>query len=286
MKNILLIAVGLIVLAVVIVLVRLNYSDDIESQEVEVVVGEPSVLDTPFIIDGNEFALVNGVAEIEAAPGSASKETLSIFGAPIYGDFDNDGDEDAAVLLQQTSGGSGVFYYAALALFDGTKYVSTNAMFLGDRIAPQTIEIQEGRAVFNYADRKAGEPMTEQPSVGKSVWVHYDVTNNEIGEWVKDFEGEANFTERYSARVDRVDVVFEQKDYTSYRLTTNGLVREGELNTERGFGDDPDATVYVLNWQKPEGERVYYVRLTSEPTKLYVLDSNREIITGSALTLK
>lgn len=96
---------------------------------------------------------------------------------------------------------------------------------------------------------------------------------------------EIDFTERYAARVDRVDVLFEQKDYTTYRLTTNGLVREGELNTERGFGDDPDATVYVLNWRKPEGEQIYYVRLTSDPTHIYVLDGNREMIKGSALTL-
>lgn len=286
MKKILLIGAGLVALALIITFARLNSDAVVETEDGKVDTEEASVLDASFIVDGKTFALVDGFAEIESAPGSASKETLSIFGAPIYDDLDNDGDEDSAVLLQQTSGGSGVFYYAALALFDGTKYVSTNAMFLGDRIAPQTIEIQEGRAVFNYVDRKAGEPMTAQPSVGKSVWVHYDAKSNEIGEWVKDFEGEANFTERYSARVDRVDVVFEQKNYTSYRLTTNGLVREGELNTERGFGDDINATVYILNWQKPEGERMYYVRLTSEPTKLYVLDSNREIITGSVLTLE
>lgn len=93
-------------------------------------------------------------------------------------------------------------------------------------------------------------------------------------------------TERYAARVDRVDVVFEHKNYVAYRLRTNGLVREGELNTERGFGDDPDATVYVLNWKKSEGEQMYYVRLTSDPAHLYVLDGNREIIKGSALTLQ
>ena len=93
-------------------------------------------------------------------------------------------------------------------------------------------------------------------------------------------------TERYAARVDRVNVIFAHQNYTKYQLVTNGLVREGELNTERGFGDDPDATVYVLNWRKPEGEQMYYVRLTSDPTHLYVLDGNREIINGSALTLQ
>jgi hypothetical protein len=95
-----------------------------------------------------------------------------------------------------------------------------------------------------------------------------------------------DFTERYTARVDRVDVVFEHKDYTWYRLTTNGLVREGELNTERGFEDDVDATVYVLNWQKPEGEQLFYVRLTAEPGRLYALDGERKLLRGSALILE
>lgn len=63
-------------------------------------------------------------------------------------------------------------------------------MFLGDRIAPQNINIMDGRAVYNFAERKADEPMTTPPSIGKSIWIHYDQINNQIGEWVKDFEGE------------------------------------------------------------------------------------------------
>lgn len=94
------------------------------------------------------------------------------------------------------------------------------------------------------------------------------------------------YTERYAARVDRVNVVFEHKDYTWYRLTTNDLVREGELNTERGFEDDIDATVYVLNWQQPEGQQMFYVRLTDEPGVLYALDGDRKILRGSALKLQ
>lgn len=92
-------------------------------------------------------------------------------------------------------------------------------------------------------------------------------------------------TERYSGRVDRVDVVLEHQDYTRYRLTTNGLMREGRLNTQRGFEDDADATVYVLNWQKPEDEQMQYVRLTAEPGRLYLLDRQRKIVRGSVLNV-
>jgi hypothetical protein len=93
-------------------------------------------------------------------------------------------------------------------------------------------------------------------------------------------------TERFAGQIDRVAVVFEQEDYIRYRLTTNGLVREGELNTERGFEDDENATVYVLNWQAPEGEQMRYVRHTKEPDRLYLIDSAGKIETGSSLERK
>lgn len=93
-------------------------------------------------------------------------------------------------------------------------------------------------------------------------------------------------TERYTARVDRVDVVFEHWDYTRFRLQTNGLIREGDLKSERGFAADPDAMVYVLNAHKPVGEQIRYVRLTAEPTFLYMLDSANEIIRGGKLQLE
>ena len=97
---------------------------------------------------------------------------------------------------------------------------------------------------------------------------------------------EVNTTERFSAQVDRVVVVFEQWDYMRYRLQTNNLVRVGELNTERGFENDRDATVYILNWQKPMGEQIRYVRLTAEPTNLYILDNENKLIRGSQLKLQ
>lgn len=280
MKKIIIGALTLVLLAAIVVAVRSIVPDT----EAVTSPTAPDVLNTVFVIDGKEFALIDGKAERESAPGSASKETLMIFGEPVYADFDNDGDNDAAVLLVHDGGGSGAFYYAALSILEGEAYKATNAMFLGDRIAPQTIEVRDGRAVFNYAERNAGEPMAVQPSIGKSVFVHYDKQTNEIGEWVSDFEGESDYTERFSAKVDRVDVVFEQKDYTSYRLITNGAVREGELNTERGFEDDQDATVYVLNWQEPEEQQMLYVRFTDEPTKLYLLDTMRRVVQGSVLT--
>ncbi|HUX36060.1 MAG TPA: Gmad2 immunoglobulin-like domain-containing protein [Candidatus Paceibacterota bacterium] len=139
-----------------------------------------SPLNAAYAIDNVSYPLQNGKFEKEAAPGSASKETVSVFGAPIYGDLNGDGIKDAAVMLQRDSGGSGTFYYAAAAINDNGTYKGTNAVFLGDRIAPQNMEIRNGVLIVNYADRAANEPMTARPSFGKSEYL--EVENNILAE--------------------------------------------------------------------------------------------------------
>lgn len=150
------------------------------------------VKNNTYNINGEIFTLKNGSTSKEISPDSAIKYTVAIFGEPVYGDLNKDGVNDAAVLLVSNPGGSGIFYYAVLAIATGSTYTTTNTLLLGDRIAPQTIEIHEGRAVFNYAVRKTTDPMTTQPSIGKSLWIHYDTKTGQIGEFVKDFEGEAD----------------------------------------------------------------------------------------------
>jgi hypothetical protein len=139
--------------------------------------------------------------------------------------------------------------------------------------------------VFTYAERAPGEAMTTPPSVGKSEYLKIVPETFQWAIVEPDFPGEADVTERYRGVTDEGSVVFEHMNYTSYRLTRNGQVEEGALNTERGYGDDVDATVYVLNWQQPESEWIQFVRLTNEPGVLYFLDTNRDIVPGRELRL-
>jgi heat shock protein HslJ len=142
-----------------------------------------------YTLEGKTFALEHGKNTTVDASGTT---TVELFGEPVYGDFNNDMINDAALLLTKNSGGSSTFFYAVLALNKGDMYQPTNALLLGDRIAPQTISVENGRAVYNYAERKTSEPMTTPPSVGKSLYVQYDTKNGTIGEFVKNFEGEAD----------------------------------------------------------------------------------------------
>ncbi|MBF4280948.1 hypothetical protein EAY27_28130, partial [Vibrio anguillarum] len=44
-----------------------------------------------------------------------------------------------------------------------------------------------------------------------------------------------------------------------YRMSVDGLVTLGELNTERGFEQDDNASLFILNWRKPEVEQIKFV---------------------------
>ena len=111
----------------------------------------------------------DGTYMIEGAP-------ARYFGNDATGDLNGDGAPDVAFIVTTDGGGSGTFYYVIAALSTGSGYQSTNAILLGDRIAPQTTEIKDGEVIVNYADRKPSDPMTTPPSVGVSKYLKVEGT--------------------------------------------------------------------------------------------------------------
>lgn len=126
-----------------------------------------------YVIEGTRVQLVDGAAESD---GVITQE----FGNEVTGDMSGDGIADVAFILAQQPGGTGTFYYIAVARGFESGYVGTNALLLGDRIAPQTTELRDGVIIVNYADRKPGEPMTADPSVGVSRM--FRIENNVLKE--------------------------------------------------------------------------------------------------------
>lgn len=152
-----------------------------------------------YLIDGKKVLLKNGVAESDAAPGSATKVVTRYFGNEVMADLNGDGRTDVVFLLTQSTGGSGEFYYVVAALNTERGYVGSEAFLLGDRIAPQTTELSQNPShaqviVVNYADRAPGEPMTTPPSHGKSVWLKLDPASMQFGTVVQNFEGETDMS--------------------------------------------------------------------------------------------
>lgn len=126
-----------------------------------------------YSIGGQLIELKNGSND-ESIPNSEEVISTRYFGNEISVDMNGDGAVDTAFILTQTTGGTGTFYYVAALLSANGGFVGTNAVLLGDRIAPQTTGYGNGQIIVNFSDRAAGEPMTARPSVGVSKYIKID----------------------------------------------------------------------------------------------------------------
>jgi len=115
--------------------------------------------------------LTDGSYKEKYMPGSATELVIRLSDHHALGDLNGDGAKDAAVVLVSDPGGSGTFCYVTAALNLNGAYSGTNAVLLGDRVAPQNVGIRNGVVVANYADRRPEEPMAVLPSVGKSKYL-------------------------------------------------------------------------------------------------------------------
>lgn len=133
---------------------------------------------------------------IEGEPATLSDGPTRYFGNELITDLDGDLRDDVVFIVTQDRGGSGTFFYAVAALATDDGYVGSDGYFLGDRIVPQSIDVSpnprhKNVIVVNYVDRTPGEPMTVQPSAGKSAYLKLDPESMRWGIVEPDFEGEA-----------------------------------------------------------------------------------------------
>ncbi len=114
---------------------------------------------------------------LDGKPATLQSSGIKYFGNEVVDDFNGDNQADVAFLFTSEPGGSGTFFYAVAALGSENGFKGTNAILLGDRIAPQTTEFRDGKIIVNYADRWPGQPFTARPSKGVS---NYFVISNGV----------------------------------------------------------------------------------------------------------
>lgn len=185
--------VGMLILLGVLGLIALLYAFNAYIYKEKQGDGLPDdIKNITFSIGGELVTMNNGIGTFPQVPGTASVRTVRYFGNEIAHDIDADGDMDMVFLVTDDGGGSGTFYYVVGAIQEPDGYRGSEAMFLGDRIAPQSTNAGTGvQVIVNYADRAPGEPMAAMPTVGKSMYVKYDPVTNDFGEVVQNFEGES-----------------------------------------------------------------------------------------------
>lgn len=189
------IVVVLILVATIFGIGVLKFKLDVNHKSFDLSIGgAANELDATYHINGKAITLKNGSSELTDDSGSANSKIITwYFGNEVKHDFNGDGRIDVAFILTQQMGGSGTFYYVVAALNTINGYIGSDAVFLGDRIAPQSTHMGNGNVfVVNYATRNPGEPFTTRPSLGKSIWLLLDPKSMTLGEVAQNFEGEAD----------------------------------------------------------------------------------------------
>jgi hypothetical protein len=126
--------------------------------------------DADYVIEvtANGKAPLKQGAYEEAIPDSSAKTTVKLGAQTAFGDLDGNGSEDAAAILQTSSGGSGDSTYAAAVLNEAGVAKPVASVYLGDRIVVKSLAIAGGKIVATWLDRKPGDPMSSPPSVETS----------------------------------------------------------------------------------------------------------------------
>ncbi|MCB0124092.1 MAG: META domain-containing protein, partial [Caldilineaceae bacterium] len=103
------------------------------------------------IYDEGPVMLTDGLYEGEpfVAGGAARPRIEYIDGGERFGDLDGDGVADAAVVLVESAGGSGVFTYIAAQLNQDGQAVDAGAVWVGDRTQIAAMAVADGQIVLD-----------------------------------------------------------------------------------------------------------------------------------------
>lgn len=232
MKKVITVLVGVLFIAFVTWVV-LDMARNSEVDNIATTTEIVTVKDATYLVEGRPITLVKGFSEIDI-PNSVSKQITRYFGNEAIGDLNGDKKEDVAFILTQDNGGSGVFYYVAVALASDNGYQGLNTILLGDRIAPQTTMINEGRVNVNYADRKSGDSFDTRPSVGVSKY--FQVIDNKL----KEINIPSQLTNRVwkwvNTKINNDEIITPKKsDAFSINLKDDGSV-DGTTDCNNFFG--------------------------------------------------
>lgn len=120
-----------------------------------------------YLIEGVEFTLHEGAALQRHLLNSAISEKVTLLDTNVVADFDKDTRDDTAVILTHEPGGTGTFYYAAVAFKDEDSYITSNTVLLGDRIVISGVDVTLQGFNVRYLDRRPDQDFTMQPAVAK-----------------------------------------------------------------------------------------------------------------------
>jgi hypothetical protein len=107
-----------------------------------------------YTLDGRTYTLVDGVYD-----NPAEYTNVQLFPPAATGDLSGDGVDDAAVLLAQSTGGSGTFIYLAPVVDEAGVMTNTESLLLGDRVKINDMTIADGTISLSVVTHGPSDPM-------------------------------------------------------------------------------------------------------------------------------
>ncbi len=89
-----------------------------------------------------------------------------------FGDINDDGIDDSALLIQESMGGTGIFYSITAFISSSMGFTQTNSLFIDDRAIIHSLIIENGEVVLNANVHAFDDPMVN-PSVTMTKTYHF-----------------------------------------------------------------------------------------------------------------
>jgi hypothetical protein len=106
-----------------------------------------------------QIQLVNGQATHDIMPDSASKLTVRLADQSAFGDLNDDGLDDAAIVLISNPGGSGTFYNLIAVLNQSGQPKGAVSLQLGDRVQLKSINIVGSQIKVDMITQGPSDPL-------------------------------------------------------------------------------------------------------------------------------
>jgi LysM repeat protein len=182
--------------------------------------------------------------------GGASRPTVT-FVDPFHalGDLNGDGLEDAAVVLAENSGGSGVFLYLAAVVDQNGTPANVATQLLGDRVEIKSVAVDGGEIVIDMVTQGPNDPFC-CPSL--EVTLRYRLEGDRLVE-------QTAFAGTYKAMLPAAsspgrDITLDLKPDGSVELSTDYLNGEAPIIEIGTWQDNNDGTATVTLTGRPGGQ--------------------------------
>lgn len=140
-------------------------SPPVHNEPGQVTFNEDTLKNLTYVVEGEKVTLNDGKLEFDPQadidhPNPVDTDDVYL-ARWAFGDLVGDGSQSAVAVLQQSSGGSGIFYYLVpVTSKDGVPRADVKGLSLGDRLQFKSVEVTRGKVALDVLMHRPDEPLS------------------------------------------------------------------------------------------------------------------------------